>query len=159
MQKYFISHRKNYPHVLAVFQFLILLQTKNSKENGLYPSAPVIFLYFTFLTKEPLDQSERGEWKSWLKTQHSENKDHGIWSHHFLANRWGNNDNRETLFWGGSKITADGDCSHEIKRRWLLGRKAMTNLDSMLKRKDTAFPTKHLVEVMAFLVVMYGCEG
>ena len=61
MQKYFISYRKNYPHVLAIFQFFILLQTKNSKENGLYPSAPVIFLYFTFLTKEPLDESERGE--------------------------------------------------------------------------------------------------
>ena len=61
---------------------------------------------------------------------------------------------------GGSKITADGDCSHEIKRGLLLGRKAMTNLDSMLKSKDTAFPTKfHLVEVMAFLVVMYGCDG
>ena len=61
---------------------------------------------------------------------------------------------------GGSKITADGDCSHEIKRRLLLGRKAMTNLNSILKGKDTAFPTKfHLAEVMAFLVVTYGYEG
>ena len=61
------------------------------------------------------DESERGEWKSWLKAQHSENKDHGIWSHHFMANRWGNNGNSDRLYFWGSKITADGDCSHEIK--------------------------------------------
>ena len=83
--------------------------------------------------KEPLDESERREWKSWLKTQHSENEDHGIQSHHFIANRWGNNGNSERLyFWGGSKITTDGDCSHEIKRHLLLERKAMRNLDSIL---------------------------
>ena len=61
---------------------------------------------------------------------------------------------------GGSKITADGDCSHEIKRRLLLGRKAMTNLDSILKSKDTALPTKvRLVKAMVFPVVTYGCES
>ena len=61
---------------------------------------------------------------------------------------------------GGSKITADGDCSHEIKRRLLLGRKVMTNLDSMLKSRDITLPTKvHLVKVMVFPVVMYGCES
>ena len=60
----------------------------------------------------------------------------------------------------GSKITADGDCSHEIKRHLLLGRKAMTNLDSILKSRDVTLPTKvHLVKVMVFPVVMYGCEG
>ena len=60
---------------------------------------------------------------------------------------------------GGSKITADGDCSHEIKRRLLLGRKVMTNLDSILKSRDTTLPTKvRLVKSMVFLVVMYGCE-
>ena len=60
----------------------------------------------------------------------------------------------------GSKITADGDCSHEIKRRLLLGRKVMTNLDSILKNRDIALPTKvHLVKVMVFPVVMYGCES
>ena len=60
----------------------------------------------------------------------------------------------------GSKITADGDCSHEIKRLLLLGRKVMTNLDSMLKSRDITLPTKvHLVKVMIFLVVMYGCES
>ena len=60
----------------------------------------------------------------------------------------------------GFKITADGDCSHEIKRRLLLGRKAMTNLDSVLKSRDITLPTKvHLVKPMVFLVVMYGCES
>ena len=60
----------------------------------------------------------------------------------------------------GSKITADGDCSHEIKRHLLLGRKVMTNLESILKIRDITLPTKvHLVKVMVFLVVMYGCES
>ena len=60
----------------------------------------------------------------------------------------------------GSKITADGDCSHEIKRRLLFGRKAMTNLDSILKSRDITLPTKvHIVKVVVFLVVMYGCES
>ena len=61
---------------------------------------------------------------------------------------------------GGSKITADGDCSHEIKRRLLFGRKVMTNLDSLLKSRDITLPTKvHLVKAMVFSVVMYGCES
>ena len=60
----------------------------------------------------------------------------------------------------GSKITADGDCSHEIKRRLLLGRKVITNLDSILKSRDITFPTKvHLVKAMVFPVVVYGCES
>ena len=64
------------------------------------------------------------------------------------------------IWWGGSKITADGECSHEIKRRMLLGRKAKTNLDSMLKSRDITLPTKvRLVKAMVFLVVMYGCEN
>ena len=63
------------------------------------------------------------------------------------------------IFWG-SKITAEGDCSHEIKRRLLLGRNVMTNLDSIFKRRDTTLPTKvHLVKAMVFPVVMYGCES
>ena len=66
----------------------------------------------------------------------------------------------QTLFWGGSKITADGDCSHEIKRRLLLGRKAKTNLDSILKSRDITLPTKvHLVKAVVFPVVIYGCES
>ena len=65
-----------------------------------------------------------------------------------------------TLFLGGSKITADGDCSHEIKRRLLLGRKVMTNLDSIFKSRDITLPTKVcLVRAMVFPVVMYGCES
>ena len=66
----------------------------------------------------------------------------------------------QTLFFGGSKITADGDCSHEIKRRLLLGRKVMTNLDNILKSRDITLPTKvSLVKAMIFPVVMYGCES
>ena len=64
------------------------------------------------------------------------------------------------FIFGGSKITADGDCSHEIKRRLLLGRKLMTNLDSILKSKDITLPTKvYLVKTMVSLVVIYGCES
>ena len=64
------------------------------------------------------------------------------------------------LFFGGSKITADGDCSHEIKRHLLLGRKVMANLDSILKSRDITLPTKvHLVKAMVFPVVMHGCES
>ena len=95
-----------------------------------------------------------------LKTQHSENEDHGIHSHHFMANRWGNNGNSDRLYFLGSKITADGDCSHEIKRHVLLGRKVMTNLDSILKSRDITLPAKvHLVKVTVFPVVMYGYES
>ena len=66
----------------------------------------------------------------------------------------------QTLFLGGSKITTDGDCSHEIKTHLLLGRKAMTNLDSILKSRDTTLPTKAcLVKLMVFPVLMYGCES
>ena len=65
----------------------------------------------------------------------------------------------EFIFWG-SKITADGDCSHEIKRRLLLGRKAMTKLDSIVKNRDITLLTKvHLLKAMVFPVVMYGCES
>ena len=76
-----------------------------------------------------------------------------------MANRWGNNGNRTDFILGGSKITADGDHSHEIKRRLLLGRKAITDLDSILKSRDITLPTKvHLVKAVVFLVVMYGCR-
>ena len=64
------------------------------------------------------------------------------------------------IFWGGSKITAGGDCSHEIKRRLLLGRKVMTNLDSIFKSRDITLPTKVLrVKAMVFPMVVYGCES
>ena len=77
-----------------------------------------------------------------------------------MANRWGNNGNSDSLYFLDSKITADGDCSHEFKRCLLLGRKAMTNLDSIFKSRDVTLPTKfHLVKAMVFPVVMYGCES
>ena len=92
-------------------------------------------------TKEPLDESERGEWKSWLKAQHSERSWHLVPSFH------GGQIDGETVetvagfIFLGSKITADGDCSHEIKRHLFLGRKVMTNLDSILKSRDITLPT------------------
>ena len=79
-----------------------------------------------------------------------------------MVNRWGNSENSDRLyFWGGgSKITADGDCSHEMKRCLLLGRKVMSNLDNILKSRDIILPTKvHLVKSMVFAIVMYGCES
>ena len=77
-----------------------------------------------------------------------------------MANIWGNSGNSDRLYFGGSQITADGDCSHEIKRRLLLGRKAMTNLDSILKSRDIILPTNIcLVKAMVFPVVVYGCES
>ena len=83
-----------------------------------------------------------------------------IWSHHFMGSRWGNSRNSVKLYFGGSKITADGDCSQEIKTRLLLGRKFMTNLDSILKSRDITLPTKVcLVKAMVFPVVINGCES
>ena len=76
-----------------------------------------------------------------------------------MGNRWGNSGNSVRLYLGGSKIIADGDCSHESKRRLFLGRKVMTNLDSIFKCKDITLPTKVcLVKVMVFPGVMCGCE-
>ena len=111
-------------------------------------------------TKELLDESERGAWKSWLKTQHSETK---IMACGPITSWQIDEETVETVadfIWGGSKITADGDCSHEIKRRLLLGKKVLTNLDSMLKGRDITLPTKVcLVKAMVFPAVMYGCES
>ena len=78
-----------------------------------------------------------------------------------MANRWGNSGNSDILnFRGGSKITANGDYSHEIKQHLLLGGKVMTNLDSLLKSRDITLPIKvHLVKAMLFPIVMYGCES
>ena len=76
-----------------------------------------------------------------------------------MANRRGNNGNSDRLYFLGLQITTNGDCSHEIKRRLFLGRKAMINPDSILKSKDITLPTTvHLVKVMVFPVVRYGCE-
>ena len=111
-------------------------------------------------TKEPLDEFERGQWKSWLKTQHSENKDHGIWNYHSWQIGGETVKTVTDFIFLGSKITADSDCSHEIKRCLFLGRKVMTNLDSILKSRDITLPTKVcLVKAMVFPVLMYGCES
>ena len=97
--------------------------------------------------------------KSWLKAQHSENKDHGIRP---ITSQQIDGETVKTVadfIFLGSKMTADGDCSHEIKRRLLLERKVMTNLDSILKSRDITLPTKvHLVKAMVFPVVMFGCD-
>ena len=86
-------------------------------------------------------------------------RSHGIWSHHFTANRWGNNGNSDRLYFLGSKIIANGDGSHEIKSPLLLGRKVMTNLDSILKSRDITLPTNFcVVKAMFFPVVIYRCE-
>ena len=77
-----------------------------------------------------------------------------------MANSWGNNGNSERFIFGGSKITADGDCLHEIKRLLLLGGKPMTNLDSILKSGDITLPIKvRLVKAMVFPILMYRCES
>ena len=98
--------------------------------------------------------------KSWLKTQHSKNEDHGIWSHH---SRQIDGENVETVsdfIFLSSKITAHGDCSHEIKRLLLLLRIAMTKLDSVIKSRDITLPTKvRIVKAVVSPVVMYGCES
>ena len=77
-----------------------------------------------------------------------------------MTNRWGNNETVTDFILGDSKFIADGDCNHKIKRHLLLGRKVMTNLDSIFKSRDITLPTKVcLVEVMVFPVVMYGCKS
>ena len=77
-----------------------------------------------------------------------------------MGNRWETVETVTDFILGGSRITADGDCSHEIKRCLLLGRKVMTNLDSTLKSRDITLPTKvHLVKAMVFPIVVYGCES
>ena len=91
---------------------------------------------------------------------HSKPKEHGIWSHHFMASRWGNNGNSDKLIFLGSEITVDGDCIHEIKRCLLLGRKFMTNLDSILESRDITLLTKvHIVKAIFFPVVIYLFEN
>ena len=97
------------------------------------------------------------ESESWLKAQHSKTK---IMASGPITSWQIDGETVGDFIFLGSKITADGDCSHEIKRRLLLGRKAMTNLDSLLKGRDIILPTKvHLIKVMVFPVVMYGCES
>ena len=109
------------------------------------------------VTKEPLAESERGESKSWLKCNIQKTK---IMASGPIISWKIDGETVSDFIFLGSKITADGDCSHEIKRPLLLGRKVMINLDSILKSRDIALPTEvHLVKAMAFPVVMYECES
>ena len=106
--------------------------------------------------EQPLKESERGEWKSWLKAQK-------IMASGPITSWQIDGETVEAVaafIFLGSRLTADGDCSHEIKRRLLLGRKVMTNLDSILESRDITLPTKVcLVKAMVFPVVMYRCES
>ena len=114
------------------------------------------------LLMEVKEESE----KAGLKLNIQKNKDQGIWSHHSMANRWGNNGTVRDFIFLGSKITADGNFRYEIKRYLLLRRKFVTNLDNILKSRDITFYFLHcycqqipLVKAMVFPVVMYGCES
>ena len=108
--------------------------------------------------KQKKDMLYGGEWKSWIKTQHSEKQDHGIQSHHFMANRWGNSGNSDFIFWAPKSLQMVNTAMKLKDNR--LGRKAMTNLDSILKSRDITLPTKVcLVKAMVFPVVMYRCES
>ena len=111
-------------------------------------------------TKEPLDEGEKVEWKSWLKLNIQKTK---IMASSPITSWQIDRETVETVadfIFFDFKIAADGDCSHEIKRRLLLGRKVMTNLGSILKSRDITLPTKvHLVKAVVFPVVMYGCES
>ena len=107
--------------------------------------------------KSLLDESEREEWKSWLKVNIQKTKI--MASGPITSWQIDGETLTDFIFWG-SKITADSDCSHEIKRCLLLGRKVTTNLDSVLNIRDTSLPTKvRLVRAMVFPVVMYECEN
>ena len=111
-------------------------------------------------TKQLLDEGERGEWKAGLKLNIQKTK---IMASGPITSWQIDGETMETVrdfIFLNSKITAVGDCSHKIKRRLLLGRKAMTNLDSILKSRDITLPTKaHLDKAMVFPVVTYGCES
>ena len=108
-------------------------------------------------TKKLLDESERETWKRWLKTHHSENEDHGIWSHNFMGNRWGNS--VRLYFAGAPKSLQMVTAAMKLKDAYSL-EEVMTNLDSILKGKDITLPTKVcLVKAMVFPAVMYIFEG
>ena len=108
----------------------------------------------------PLDEGERGEWKAGLKPNIQKINIMGIWSHHSWQTEGEKVEAVTDFIFLGSKITEDSDSSHEIKRHLLLGRKAMANLDSILKSRDIILLTKIcLVKALFFPVVMYGCKS
>ena len=95
-----------------------------------------------------------------MKNTHCRKEKAVLWAKSQVVTRWGNSGNTVRLYFWGSKITADGNCSREIKRHLLLGRKVMSNLDSIFKSRDITLPTKvRLVKAMVFPVLMYGCES
>ena len=105
---------------------------------------------------QKVKRNSKASW-SWLKAQQSENEDHGIRSHHFMGNRWGNSGNSVRLYFSVLQNHCRWWVQPWIIRRLLLGRKVMTNLDSILKSRDITLPTKvRLVKAMVFPVVMYG---
>ena len=100
------------------------------------------------------------KWKSWLETQHSKNKDHGIWSHHFVANRWGNNGNREILYFLGHQNHCRWWLQPQNQKSLVPWKNSYDKLDSILKNRGITLPTKvHLVKAMVFPVVMYECDS
>ena len=100
----------------------------------------------------------KGEWKSWLKAQHSENEDHDIWFHHFMTDRWGNSGN--SGYFSGLQNHGRWWLQPWNKKTFTPWKEVMTNLDSILKSRDITLPTKvHLVKAMVFPVIMYGCES
>ena len=110
--------------------------------------------------KSLLMKVKEENWKSWLKTQHSKNEDHGFWSHRFMENRWENTGNSDRLYFLGSRITVDSACSHETKRHLLLERKAMTNLDSLFKNQRHYFADKGpYSQSFGFSSSYIGCES
>ena len=121
---------------------------KNKLESGLLGEISITsdMLHYPYGRKqrgikESPDEGEREDWKSWLETQHSENKNHDIQSHHFIKIDGETVETVTDFIFLGSKITVDGDLSHEIKRCLLPGTKAMTNLDGILKSGDIILPT------------------
>ena len=115
-------------------------------------------LFLVLLLKEPVDEGEKGEWKLWLKFSIQKKK---IMASSPITSWQIDGEKVETVtdfIFLGSKITADSDCSHEIKRHLPLGRIAMVDLDSVLRSRDTTLLTKvHIVKAMVFPVVLYGC--
>ena len=104
-------------------------------------------------TKEHLDEGEKGEWKNWFTTAFKKPKIMTSSTHYFMANRWGNNRNSDTLHFLGRQESLDSDFRREIQRQLFIGRKAMTNLDSILKSRDITLPTKvPIVRAMVFPV-------
>ena len=110
---------------------------------------------FTASWSKPLDESERGEWKSWLKAQHSENEDHGILSHHFMANRWGNNGNSTDFILGAPRSLQMVTAAMKLKDACSLEEKIWPTWIAYLKSRDITLPTNVcLVKAMVFPVVI-----